>query len=188
MDKIFISADDLLRDSFELGLRIYESEFRPTFIIGVWRGGTPVGIAVQEILERLDCPSNHFAIRTSSYGKGMVGSDTVQVFGLRHIVDIIEADDKLLLIDDVFDSGRSIDAIITELTRLCRRNTPEDIRVGTVYYKPRKNKTARVPDFYIHEADQWLVFPHELHGLSVEEMKSNKSLPERIFDKDFDSN
>ncbi len=181
MDKIFISAEDLLSDSFELGLRIFESDFDPTFIIGVWRGGTPVGIAIQEILERLGSETNHFAIRTSSYGKGTVQADEVQVFGLRHVVEIIEAEDRLLIIDDVFDSGRSVDAIIRELEKLCRKNTPQDIRVATVYYKPSKNRTQRVPDFYIHETDQWLVFPHELLGCDLEELKSCKALPDRFF-------
>ena len=55
----------------------------------------------------------------------------------------------------------------------CKKNMPE-IRVATPYFKPKNNKTDRVPDYYIHETDQWLVFPHELQGLTLEEIKSNK--------------
>ena len=51
MSKTFIEASELLRDSYELGLRVIESGFRPTFLLGVWRGGTPVGIAMQELFE-----------------------------------------------------------------------------------------------------------------------------------------
>ncbi|MFT7532705.1 MAG: hypothetical protein ACI9FD_003738, partial [Gammaproteobacteria bacterium] len=40
--------------------------------------------------------------------------------------------------------------------------------------KPNNNKTDRVPDFYLHETDHWLVFPHELKGLSDEEINQNK--------------
>ena len=32
----------------------------------------------------------------------------------------------------------------------------------------------RIPDYYIHETDQWLVFPHELQGLSMDEIRANK--------------
>ncbi len=181
MDKIFISASELLRDSFELGQRVFESDFEPTFIIGVWRGGAPVGIAVQEILERLGCEADHYAIRTSSYGNATESSGTVKIFGLRHVVDVINADDNLLIIDDVFDSGRSVAAIIKELTKLCRLNTPKDIRVATVYYKPEKNKTDRTPDFFIHETEKWLIFPHELHGCTADELRQNKNLPARFF-------
>ena len=67
MDKHFISAESLLRDSFVLARQIFDSGFRPDFIVGVWRGGAPVGIAVQEFLEFQGIPSDHIAIRTSSY-------------------------------------------------------------------------------------------------------------------------
>lgn len=185
-DKTFITPAQLLKDSYELGVRIFESGYRPTFIVGVWRGGTPVGIAIQEVLELCKCPTDHFAIRTSSYDAKMQQSDMVQVFGLQHMADVIDVDDKLLIIDDVFDSGRSVEAIINKLHEKCRRNTPADIRVATIYYKPNKNKTPRVPDFYLHETDQWLVFPHELRGCSQAEMRAHKPLPARLFDLDLD--
>ena len=67
MDKIYISADELLSSSLKLGALIIKSGFRPDFIVGVWRGGTPVGIAVQELLDFCQIKTDHFAIRTSSY-------------------------------------------------------------------------------------------------------------------------
>ena len=72
-----------------------------------------------------------------------------------------------------------VKAIIDELRTRCRRNTPEDIRVATVYYKPEKNKTDRTPDFYIYETEKWLVFPHELDGLTAEEILANKPFPRK---------
>ena len=180
MTKIYISADELLRDSFELGIRILESGYRPSFIVGVWRGGAPVGIAVQEVFEYIE--TDHIAIRTSSYGGGTTPSEQVQVFGLSHLVETINYDDDLLIVDDVFDSGRSVRAVIEELRRRCRRNAPQRIKVATVYYKPLKNKTDRVPDFFIHETEKWLVFPHEMRGCSEDELRTHKPLPERFFD------
>jgi len=50
-DKLFISAQSLLEDSWRLAVNILKDGFHPNFIVGVWRGGTPVGIAVQEMLE-----------------------------------------------------------------------------------------------------------------------------------------
>ena len=49
MEKYFIGADQLLEDSFNLAWNIYESGYKPNYIVGVWRGGAPVGIAVQEL-------------------------------------------------------------------------------------------------------------------------------------------
>jgi len=181
MEKLFVSAEELLRDSFELALQIFESGYRPSFIVGVWRGGTPVGIAVQEVLELLGCPTDHFAIRTSSYEAMDKQAKQVRVFGLQHLVDTINVQDQLLIIDDIFDSGRSVEAIISTLKEKCRQNTPDDIRIATVYYKPKRNTTQRKPDFYMHETDEWTVFPHEMQGCSHEELRKTKPLPERIF-------
>lgn len=180
MDKIYISAESLLQDSYRLAARVMQSGFRPDYIVGVWRGGTPVGIAVQEALEFCGAPSDHIAIRTSSYHGIDKQADTVKVHGLHYLVENMNAEDSLLILDDVFDSGRSIDAIIKELQRQCRRNMPGDVRVGTVYFKPSKNKTERTPDYYIHETETWLIFPHELDGLSEDEVLANKHLPEEL--------
>jgi len=65
-EKLFISAESLLRDSFELAMRIYRSGYRPSFLVGIWRGGAPVGIAVQEVLEYHGVQTDHIAIRTSA--------------------------------------------------------------------------------------------------------------------------
>lgn len=181
VEKIFVTAEALLQDSFEIALQIFESGYRPTFIVGVWRGGTPVGIAVQEVLELLGCKTNHFSIRTSAYLAMDKQAKEVSVFGLQQLADTITSDDQLLIIDDIFDSGRSVEAILTALQKACGRNTPNDIGIATVYYKPKRNTTARVPDFYLHETDKWTVFPHELQGCSPEELSKTKPLPERLF-------
>jgi len=180
--KDFIDAQDLLRDSYILAEKIVLSGFRPDYIVGVWRGGTPVGIAVQEALDFCGIPSDHIAIRTSSYHGIEQQDDNVRVHGLHYLVENMNAEDNLLILDDVFDSGRSIDAIICELSRLTRRNMPSDVRTGTVYYKPTKNKTERVPDYYVHETETWLVFPHELDGLSEDEVRTHKKLPDTLID------
>jgi hypoxanthine phosphoribosyltransferase len=188
IEKRFIRAEALLQDSFELALRIYESGFRPSFILGVWRGGAPIGIAVQEILETLYCPTNHFAIRTASYGARTASFDSgealpeVQVMGLQHVAAEVSAQDRLLIIDDIYDSGRSVAAILNALRERCGGNTPAEIKVATIYYKPKRNLTARTPDFYIHKTDEWTVFPHEIRGCSEEDLRARGTLPARYFD------
>jgi hypoxanthine phosphoribosyltransferase len=180
-DKIFISADSLLRDSMELGLQVVRSGLRPTFLVGIWRGGAPIGIAVQEILEYNGIECDHVSIRTSSYTGIDRQSRTVRVHAVDYLVSSLNAEDQLLLIDDVFDSGRSLEAVIAELRRRCRRNLPEQIRVATVYYKPARNRSSLTPDFYVRATDQWLVFPHEIHGLTREEILANKPVDESFF-------
>lgn len=174
MQKIYISAQSLLEDSYTLGKHILESDFRPNFIVGVWRGGTPVGISVQEMLAFFGLNSDHIAVRTSLY-RGLDKRDKqVKVHGMDYLITHMNHSDSLLIVDDVFDTGRSIDAIMNTLDQKMRRNCPAQIRVATPWFKPRKNATTRIPDYYIHETDDWLVFPHELDGLSLEEISAGK--------------
>jgi len=169
MDKLFIKSEELLKDSFNLAWQVYESGYRPNYIIGVWRGGAPIGIAVQEFLDVLGVSSDHIAIRTSHY-KGIDERESqVQVYGLNYVIKQVESEDSLLIVDDVHDTGISIQKIILDLQTACKKNTPE-IKVATPYFKPIKNKTDRKPDFYLHETEKWLVFPHELEGLSMDEI------------------
>jgi hypoxanthine phosphoribosyltransferase len=137
--------------------RPIRSGLRPTYLVAMWRGGSPIGIAVQEVLEYHAIEVDHIAIRTSSY----LGIDqqykTVRVHAVDYLVSRLSAEDQLLLIDDVFDSGRSLEAVIAELKRRCRRNLPEMIRIATVYYKPTRNRSTLVPDYYVHATDcYWL--------------------------------
>ncbi len=173
MEKLFINANELLKDSFNLAWKIYESGYQPNYIIGVWRGGAPVGIAVQEFLSVLGIKSDHIAIRTSYYSDIDKRNETVQVYGLNYVIKKIESEDRLLVVDDVHDTGNSINQIISDLKKACKKNFPE-IKIATPYFKPNKNRTDRKPDFFIHKTDQWLVFPHELEGLTFDEIKENK--------------
>jgi len=181
-EKIFISADSLLRDSIELARRIVRSGLRPTWLVAMWRGGAPIGIAVQEVLEYHRIRTDHIAIRTSSYLGIDNQAKTVRVHALDYLVSRLTFEDELLLVDDVFDSGRSLEAVIAELRRRCRRNLPEKIRIATVYYKPARNRSTLVPDFYIRATDNWLVFPHEIQGLSREEILEHKPVGENFFE------
>jgi hypoxanthine phosphoribosyltransferase len=174
VDKTFISAQELLEDSFRLAHRIYEDGFHPNFIVGIWRGGTPVGIAVQEYFEFRQIETDHIAVRTSSYYGIDRQSKEIRVHGLHYLIENANAEDTLLIVDDVFDSGRSVDALIRTIRELSRNNTPGDIRVACPWYKPSKNKVDFEPDYYLHESDEWLVFPHELDGLELSEIREGK--------------
>ncbi len=174
MDKVFITAQQLLEDSFRLAHLIYEDGFHPQFIIGIWRGGTPVGIAVQEYFEFKRLETDHISVRTSSYYGINKQAKKIRVHGLHYLIENANADDRLLIVDDVFDSGRSVDALIKAIRKQSRLNTPAEIRVACPWYKPSKNSVKFEPDYYLHESAEWLVFPHELAGLESFEIAERK--------------
>ena len=142
-------------------------------VISIWRGGTPVGMALQEILVYCGLESDHIAIRTSSY-IGVDERGAVAVHGLNYMVKKICHDDRVLIVDDVFDTGNTIRAVIDELAKRARGNMAEDVRVAVPWYKPTRNETDLVPDYFLRETEEWLVFPHELDALTPEEMRQSR--------------
>ena len=187
MHKRFIRADDLLRDSFQLAANIHAAGFQPDFLVGLWRGGSAVGIAVQEGLEYFGTATDHIAIRTSysgahRYPEMVSKADQIRVHGLQYLLENLCSHHSLLIVDDVYSTGSSVKAVIDQLARKTRRNLPGDIRVATVWYRPTA-ATLRTPDYYVHETDDWLVLPYELSGQSLDELRENRPELAGIFDR-----
>lgn len=172
MQKTYITAQQLLDDSLELAALVLDSGFRPDLIIGIWRGGTPVGIALQEVLAFAGLDSDHFAIRTASYA-GIGERSGVVIDGLEYVTRQLTERPDILLVDDVYDTGLSLQAVKNRLLQLSGEQQP-DIRLATPWYKPGNNRTGVVPDYHLHATDDWLVFPHELIGLSAAEIRDGK--------------
>ena len=177
--KQFIEEQALLEDAFRLAVNIFDSGFRPDFIVGIWRGGSTVGIYVQECLQYLGVKTDHIAIRTSyrgqpSYGDLIENPENIRVHGLQYLFENLNREDKLLIVDDVFSSGYNVEAVIARLSRKCKRNMPEEVRVAVPYFKPGKNLSGRKPDYFLHTTEDWLVLPYELQGLSTEEIAEYK--------------
>ena len=173
-EKSYLDAQELLEDSFRLAAMAYNDGFRPTAIVAVWRGGAPIGLAVQEYFAAAGVETDHIAIRTSSYHGIDSRSRAVKVYGLGYLIKNLTAEDRLLIVDDVFDTGRSIEAILSDLQQKLRLNMPAEVKIAVPYYKPARNETSIQPDYYLHETEQWLKFPYSLEGLSNEEIAEHR--------------
>lgn len=187
MKKTFVAANDLLLDSFQLAANIHESGFRPDFLVGLWRGGSAVGIAVQEGLDHFGVKTDHIAIRTSyrgqaTYSEMVDSANTIRAHGLRYLHERVCEHHSMLIVDDAYSTGSSVNAVIDQLAKKSRRNLPHDIRIATVWYRPT-DRTIRPPDFYVHETSDWLILPYELSGLSIEELRENKTEIRPVIDR-----
>jgi len=79
-----------------------------------------------------------------------------------------------LLIDDLVDSGNSILRLLQDIREQCGENTPKEIKIATIYHKPLSSSIT--PNYYLYETDKWVVFPHELEGLTEDEIRMHKGL------------
>lgn len=187
MNRKFIAADDLLRDSFQLAAEIAATGFEPDFLVGLWRGGSAVGIAVQEGLDYLGIKTDHIAIRTSyrgatSYAEMVTRADSIRVHGLQYLLENLASHHKLLIVDDVYSTGSSVNAVIEQLQFKTRRNMPKEVRIATVWYRPHE-RSLRVPDYFVHETNDWLVLPYELTGMTLDELRANRPELDGIVDR-----
>jgi len=166
MNKIYLSANDYLRDSFRLARMILDSGWVPDDIIALWRGGAPVGVAVHEFLHYHGLRPRHRTLKCVSYTGIQSHTHEVALEGADAVFGSVVKGSRVLIVDDVFDSGNTARAVFE---RLAPYGT--DARLATVYWKPGQNKTTLKPDFYVRQTEDWLVFPHELDGLTLEEVK-----------------
>ncbi len=187
MNKNIIAANDLLLDSFQLAVNIYQAGFKPDFLVGLWRGGSAVGIAVQEGLDYFGIKTDHIAIRTSytglaDYSKMVDKAGSIRVHGLQYLLENLCNEHSLLIVDDVYSTGSSVQAVIETLERKTRRNLPHDIRIATVWYRAT-DRTIRPPDYFVRETSDWLILPYELTGLSIDELQEHKPELAGIIDR-----
>jgi len=182
MNKVFLSANEVTRDSFRLAHDVYLSGYRPDVILALWRGGTPIGCVVHEYFRFRGVHCNHTAAKVASY-TGIGARSEAVIENMEAVRALLKGDraplasDRtlhphdtpwahLLIVDDIFDTGRTAEAVHTLLSPLAA-----SIRFAMPYYKPANNQTRLAPDYFVHQTDSWLVFPHELDGLDQAEIR-----------------
>ena len=166
-----IDADQYLADSFRLARRIWSDGCRPDFLVALWRGGAPPGIAIQEYFRWRGSDFYHTAIRTQSL-EGVREGGGIDIRGLEHVIENVDAEDTLLIVDNFIDTGRTVTAVVDHIRRRARRNTPR-LKVAAVYFRPDSHSAPVGPDYWLHEVQRRPVFPHELRALDPEATRSD---------------
>jgi len=167
IEKFYLGSEKLLLDSFKLARKVWDSGWKPDVMIALWRGGTPVGVAVHEFFEYAGWRVRHMAVKTASY-TGMGERQEARLEFAREVLSSIGPADKVLVVDDVLDSGGTMRAVLDHLNANGREG---NARSAVLYWKPSAGKYGLTPDYHVHIMEKWIVFPHELEGLTREEIK-----------------
>jgi len=165
-DKRYLSANEFLHDSWKLAAAIRRSGWKPDILIALWRGGAPVGVAVHEYLKVTGWNVDHVPLKCASYtGIGENAGEVVFTHA-EAVFGELEKGMRVLVVDDVFDTGKSAAAVTARLGPI-----GVDLRLACVYWKPAKNQTDLRPDYFTKDVGtEWLVFPHEIEGLTEAEI------------------
>ena len=165
-DKHYLSADEYLRDTWRLAAAVKASGWKPDILIALWRGGAPVGVAMHEFFKVSGWPVQHIPLKCASY-TGIGENASVVEFTHGDIVfGMLRKGDKVLVVDDIFDTGKTAAAVKQRIDEI-----GAEMRMACVYWKPEKNKTNLRPDYFVKDVGlDWIVFPHEIEGLTKEEI------------------
>lgn len=171
-EKTYLSADEYLRDSWRLAAAVRKSGWKPDILIALWRGGAAVGVTLHEFFKVSGWDVQHIPLKCASYtGIGANAGDVMFTLG-EEIFGMLRPGDKVLVVDDVFDTGKTAKAVHDRIAK-----TGAEMRLACVYWKPEKNKTDMKPEYFTRDVgNDWIVFPHEIDGLAKDEIAAKDSL------------
>ena len=184
MKKEFIQFDIVRDNALKLAHRIYSEGFIPDVIYVSLRGGAYLGNIISEyfkIVHRGAHPVYYAAVVARSYtdvGK----SQKIKIDGWTYSPEHLRVGDKVLLIDDIFDSGVTINHLAQII--LDKGIPRTDLKVAVHDYKFFTDKNEQLPvqpDYWCrkHEVTTndegyWIHYmSHELMGLTQAELEEN---------------
>ena len=124
-----------------------KSGFKPDIIVGVSRGGWVPARIMSDLLE-----NPKLANVATEYYVGV--AETKQEVSLTQQVSLPVRGKKVLVVDDVADTGESLKLVNLHL----KKQGAQEIRIATIYYKPW---SVTVPHYYEQETSGWIIFPWE---------------------------
>jgi len=152
MDLFRISWDAVLKYCEELAEKT--NGYKPDIIIGISRGGLVPARVLSDILD----VKKVGIIGLIFYKKAGETNDKPEV---TQELSMDIKGKKVLLVDDVADSGKSLVAA----KELLEKKEPAEIKVATIHYKPH---SVLKPDFFVKTTEAWLVYPWEHHEMERE--------------------
>lgn len=163
--KLFVT-DEIYRLARQLAVKAYLDGVRPTYVLGVWRGGTPIAITAYDMLcalarrKQFPEPRFHNVVRVSSY-EGTGAGVGVELPNMPNVLAELQHRDQVVKFDDVYERGETDRVIRKEIKR---RDSTIDIRGYDLFDKPLTRQGKGVPKqdgvlFTLNNV--WIVFPHE---------------------------
>ena len=138
----FYSFEELDKDSRIIATQVRD-EFAPDAIVAIARGGLTFGHALANALDMRTI----FSINSIHYADTQK-LDTIDVFNIPDL----ELYNRILLVDDIIDSGDSM----VEIKRVLSEKYPNAvIKTAVIFYK---SKALIQPDFKVKETDEWINF------------------------------
>lgn len=163
IDKVIISAEEIRQDSWRLAARIREHEPPFDLVIGLARGGVPIALYIQEffLAAHPDHPTAYATLRCRSY-TDIAEAGSVHVGGLEEVWEELGDGNRILVVDDIFDRGTTVQSVLQVLHTQAPR--PLTVKTATLHYKPDNSQVDLTPDYHgkVFGGKEWIVYPQAL--------------------------
>ncbi|MCL2205378.1 MAG: phosphoribosyltransferase [Treponema sp.] len=183
MKKEFLPYETVRNNALKLAHRIYNDGFVPDVIYVSLRGGAYLGNVISEyfkLVQRRSRPVYYAAVVARSY-TGVREAGDVKVEGWTYSPDHLRSGDKVLLVDDIFDTGKTINHLANII--MDKWIPREHLKIAVHDYKyfyDRERQLDVQPDYWcrkhdlsVNDEDMWIHYSsHELVGLSLEELET----------------
>lgn len=184
MKKEFLQFDVVRNNAIKLAFRIYSEGFIPDVIYVSLRGGAYMGNLISEyfkIVHKGDRPVYYAAVVARSY-TDVAQAGGIRIDGWTYAPEHLRVGDKVLLIDDIFDTGKTINYLAKII--LSKGIPRRDLKIAVHDYKYFIDKPEQLPiqpDYWcrkhemsVRDEATWIHYmSHELVGLSQEEISEN---------------
>jgi hypoxanthine phosphoribosyltransferase len=140
LGRAMISSARISRRVHELGHQIsevYADIDTPLVMVAILKGAT---VFAADLLRTLSIPAELEFVRAASYGTGTSTTGKVQI---AHMVEGPLVGRHVLLVEDIVDSGRTVDTIL----RRFRRLKPASLRVAALLDRPARREIPVNIDF-----------------------------------------
>jgi len=190
--KEFLQFDTVRNNALKLAHQIYTDGFLPDVIYVSLRGGVYLGNVISEyfkIVHKGKHPVYYAAVVAHSYTDVADQAERVHIVGWTYSPDYLRVGDKVLLIDDIFDSGKTINCLAQVI--LDKGIPRKDLKIAVHDYKYFIDKPVQLPihpDYWcrkhersVNDQGDWIHYmSHELVGLTQEEIDEHycKQAPE----------
>ncbi len=185
MIKEFLEYKTVRNNALKVAHRIYSDGFIPDVIYSSLRGGAYMANVISEYFKILSAkekfhPVLYAGVVARSYSD-IAKHTRVFIDGWTYPPENLRPGDKILLVDDIFDSGRTINCLVETL--MDSRGIPrEDIKVVVhdyKYFTYYESQLPVQPDYWCRkfeisgpEENRWIHYmSHELVGLTGAELE-----------------
>ncbi len=168
----YVTWGEAIKLCYKLAKEVVDSGYKPDVIVSIMRGGVVPALIVSDILN----VDSFYALRVKHWG---IAEEVYSVPVVEQLPQGKIEGKKVLVVDEVADTGKTLDVAVKELLKL----GPAEVRSAVLHLKPN---SVIIPDYFAERLNRWvwIFYPwsivETLVALAYRELGSRKVSEEEL--------